>query len=69
MVLEQYISQEEEFVVNFIKKPRLCYEACFSLQNDDRLKAVHPDGNLLVIVQEVSCIACACTCTLCNYVP
>lgn len=44
---------EAEFVRNFMQKPRSCYEACFQEEGEDKLKAVHPEGNLLAILQEV----------------
>lgn len=52
-VLEPYVQLEEEFVRNFMQKPRSCYEACFHEGGEDKLKAVHPEGNLLAILQEV----------------
>ena len=54
VVLEQYIKDEDEFLVNLIQRPRQCYKACFTQTSEDKLRAVHPDGNLLVILQEVS---------------
>ena len=54
VVLEQCLTEEEEFVVNFIQKPRLRYQAYFSQPGEDKLRCLHPDGNLLVILQEVS---------------
>lgn len=54
VVLEQYIKDEDEFLLNLIQKPRQCYEVCFAQTSEDKLRAVHPDGNLLVILQEVS---------------
>ena len=52
-VLEPYVQLEEEFVKNFMQKPRSCYEACFHEGGEDKLKVVHPEGNLLAILQEV----------------
>ena len=52
-VLEPYVQLEAEFVRNFMQKPRSCYEACFQEEGEDKLKAVHPEGNLLAILQEV----------------
>lgn len=52
-VLEPYVQLEKEFVGNFMQKPRSCYEACFHEEGEDKLKAVHPEGNLLAILQEV----------------
>ena len=49
---------EEDFVDNFMRKPRSCYEACFKEGGEDGLKAVHPEGNLLAILQEVGCQRC-----------
>jgi len=53
LVLEPYVQLEEDFVNNFMRKPRDCYEACFQKGGEDSLKAVHPEGNLLAILQEV----------------
>ena len=53
-MLEQYVEEEDEFLVNLVRRPRLCYKACFDQTSEDKLKAVHPDGNLLVVLQEVS---------------
>ena len=78
-VLEPYVQLEEEFVRNFMQKPRSCYEACFHEGGEDKLKAVHPEGNLLAILQEVRrtvlqlmMLACAinpliCACTYMSF--
>ena len=76
-VLEPYVQLEAEFVRNFMQKPRSCYEACFQEEGEDKLKAVHPEGNLLAILQEVRktvshrmmlVTACAINPLLCMYV-
>ena len=54
VVLEQYVEKEDEFLVNMVRRPRLCYKACFDQTSEDKLKTLHPDGNLLVVLQEVS---------------
>ena len=56
VVLEQCFTEEEDFVMNLVRKPRLCYQAYFSQSGENKLRYLHPDGNLLVILQEVSMI-------------
>ena len=53
---------EEDFVYNFMSRPRCSYEACFQQTGEDRLRPLHPEGNLLVVLQEVSllCIHTKC---------
>jgi hypothetical protein len=52
VVLEQCFTEEEDFVMNLVRKPRLCYQAYFSQSGENKLRYLHPDGNLLVILQE-----------------
>ena len=54
VVLEQCFNEQEEFLKNFIQKPKYCYQLLFSQNGLDKLRHIHPDGNLLVILQEVS---------------
>ena len=60
MILEPYVQLEEEFVRNFVKRLRESYEHCFQQSEEERLRAMHPEGNLLIILQEVS---------LCDHLP
>ena len=54
LVLEPYVQLEEDFVYNFMSRPRCSYEACFQQTGEDRLRPLQPEGNLLVVLQEVS---------------
>lgn len=54
VVLEQCFNEQEEFLLNFIQKPKQYYQTYFSQTGVDKLRDLHPDGNLLVILQEVN---------------
>lgn len=56
-MLEPYVQLEEVFVDCFLTSPRTTsYAALFHSKREDWFKQVHPDGNLLAILQEV----CVC---------
>lgn len=50
IVLEPYVQPEEDFVMNFMTKPRECYQQAKS----DSWRAAHSDGNMLAIIPEVT---------------
>ena len=54
IVLEPYVVQESEFVRNLLTKPRGCYHPCFKNCTEESMKLMHPEGNLLAILQDVS---------------
>ena len=62
--LEPYVQLEEDFVRNFIKKPRESYEQCFQQSVEEGLRAVQPEGNILVILQEVCVSVCLYVCPI-----
>ena len=54
IVLEPYVQLEEMFVEYILTSPRTtCYSALFTSKKEDWYKSVHPEGNLLAIMQEV----------------
>ena len=52
IVLEPYVTQEEKFVVDFLTKPRACYQPFFEQDDKEKLKVIQHDGNLLAILQD-----------------
>lgn len=58
IVLEPYVQLEDEFVDCFMTSPRTTsYERLFSSKKDN-WKAIHPEGSLLGILQEVRVQIC-----------
>ena len=51
-MLEPYVTKEETFVLDFLTKPRACYQPYFEQEGREKLKAIQHDGNLLVILQD-----------------
>ena len=52
IVLEPYVTCEETFVLDFLTKPRACYQPYFEQEGREKLKAIQHDGNLLAILQD-----------------
>lgn len=52
IVLEPYVTWEETFVLDFLTKPRACYQPYFEQEDRVKLKAIQHDGNLLAILQD-----------------
>ena len=50
IVLEPYVQPEEDFVTNFMTKPRECYQQVKS----EAWRAAHSDANMLAIIPEVT---------------
>lgn len=51
-MLEPYVTKEKTFVLDFLTKPRACYQPYFEQEGREKLKAIQHDGNLLVILQD-----------------
>ena len=51
-MLEPYVTCEETFVLDFLTKPRACYQPYFEQEGREKLKAIQHDGNLLAILQD-----------------
>ena len=57
IVLEPYVQLEEVFAECFLTSPRTtCYSTLFSSRREEWCKSIHPDGNLLAILQDVSTV-------------
>ena len=52
IVLEPYVTCEETFVLDFLTKPRACYQPYFEQEGREKLKTIQHDGNLLAILQD-----------------
>ena len=52
IVLEPYVTCEETFVLNFLTKPRACYQPYFEQESREKLKTIQHDGNLLAVLQD-----------------
>ena len=52
IVLEPYVTSEETFVLDFLTKPRACYQPYLECSDREKLKAIQHDGNLLAIFRD-----------------
>ena len=62
--MEPYVLLEEHFLRDFLQRPRMSLSRCYQRGGEEGLRAVYPEGNLLVILQEVrECMrVCVCVC-------
>ena len=51
-MLEPYVTWENTFVLDFLTKPRACYQPYFEQDDKEKLKVIQHDGNLLAILQD-----------------
>lgn len=51
--MEPYVLLEENFLRDFLQCPRASYMQCYEQGGEEGLKTIYPEGNLLVILQEV----------------